>query len=156
MTPALARISVPAIALLAIAFTDTSAAADVAPTVNRIVDPNVVNTIPFIGCNGEPVTTTFVGELRIVSVEWPDGAIAFHLASRETATWQQNGVSYTAEVIFFVNDLVHRGDTTTFVTNGTGGGSDGSQVRLHDLGHFTFTPDGTPRVAFERGSATCD
>src|SRR5262245_29724540 len=93
-------------------------------TVVHLDEPDVVNTIPFVGCDGAPVTTTFTGWLRATMVIQPGGSTNLTLKTREVATWEQDGVDYTADVVFNLHDTVHVGDVTTVVTNGVGQGSD--------------------------------
>jgi uncharacterized lipoprotein NlpE involved in copper resistance len=124
-------------------------------TVVQIYDPAVVSTIPFVGCDGVPVTTTFTGWLRLTSAIHPDGTANFRLKSQEVATWQQDGVDYTADVNFSLSESTRVGDVTTVVTNGVGSGSDGSRVRMHDVIHVTIDADGNVIRTFDRGAAEC-
>ena len=133
----------------------TSAASAESPAVIHVYEPEIVNTIPFVGCGGAPVTTTFVGWLRATLIVFADGSTSLTLKTREDATWHQDGVDYTAEVRFNLQQTLRRGEVTTAVTNGTGTGSDGSQVRLHDVQHLTIDVDGNLIRWFDRGVAEC-
>src|SRR5262249_42495284 len=82
------------------------------PSVIRMYEPEIVNTIPFGGCGGEPVVTTFTGWLRAAMVIHPDGSTNLTLKTRELATWQQDGVDYTVDVVFNLNDSTRVGDVT--------------------------------------------
>ena len=121
----------------------------------QIYDPAIVNTIPFVGCDGAPVTTTFTGWLRATMVIHPDGTVIFRLKTQEVATWQQDGVDYTAAVNFSLSESTRVGDITTAVTNGIGSGTDGSRVRMHDVIHVTIDRDGNLVRSFDRGAAEC-
>jgi hypothetical protein len=70
-----------------------------APTVIQIYEPEIVNTIPFVGCGGAPGTTTFFGWLRATMIV-SAGAANFERETREDATRHQHGVDYTAKVTF--------------------------------------------------------
>ena len=72
--------------------------------------------------------------------------------SRSSANGHQDGVDYTAAVTFNLHQTLCRGEVTTAVTNGTGEGSDGSQVRLHYVQHLTIDADGNVIRSFDRGS----
>ena len=121
----------------------------------QIFDRAIVNTIPFVGCDGAPVTTTFTGWLRATIVIHPDGTSHFGLKSQEVATWQQDGVDYTAVVNFSLDQSTRVGEVITAVTNGVGSGSDGSRVRLHDVIHLTIDAGGNVVRSFDRGAAEC-
>ena len=133
----------------------TSAASAESPAVINVYEPEIVNTIPFVGCGGTPVTTTFVGWLRATMIVFADGSTSLTLTTREDATWHQDGVDYTAAVTFNLHQTLRRGEVTTAVTNGTGNGSDGSQVRLHYVQHLMIDADGSLIRSFDRGVAEC-
>jgi hypothetical protein len=129
--------------------------ADSSPAVSRTLNPAIVNVIPFIGCGGEIVLTTFSGRLETQVIVFPDGATTARLAARETGTWQQDGVAYTAAVVFNINETIRDGQTTTAITLGHGTGSDGTTVRLHDVIHLAITPARDLAVSFDKGTIQC-
>ena len=133
----------------------TSAASAESPAVIHVYEPEIVNTIPFVGCGGAPVTTTFVGWLRATMIVFADGSTSLTIKTREEPPGTRTAWTTAAAVRFNLHQTLRRGEVTTAVTNGTGTGSDGSQVRLHDVQHLTIDADGNLIRSFDRGVAEC-
>ena len=146
-----------AITMMAAGFigSEVSSAHAAAPAVERFRTVEVDNTVPFVGCNAEPVMTTFNGRVHATTVTFADGTVRFSLEANEQATWTQNGVDYTMSTLFSLEQQIAPGAVLNVVTNGVGSGSDGSRVRAHDVQHFTVNAAGDLVVSFDRGSFTC-
>jgi len=127
----------------------------VTPVVDRLHTVEVDHTIPFIGCNGEPVMTTFNGSVHAVTITFADGTVRFSLEANEWATWTQNGVDYTMRNVFSLEQHTAPGAVLDIVTNGIGYGSDGTRVHGHDVQHVTVNANGDLVVSFDRGWFTC-
>jgi hypothetical protein len=132
-----------------------AAAATSEPIVIRDYVPDVLNTLPYVGCNGEPVSVTFQGWLRVTIVMFPDNTTSFKLKAQEQMSWEQAGVTYTADINFNLVEVTRVGDVVSVLTNGQGTGSDGSTVRLHAIVHLTIGPDGTVHRGTFDGWLTC-
>jgi hypothetical protein len=146
-----------AVVTVAIGFigTEVSIAHAGAPSVDRFRTVEIDHTIPFIGCNGEPVITTFNGPVHAETVTFADGTLHFSLEANETATWTQDGVDYTMRNLFSLEQQIAPGTVVDVVANGIGTGSDGSRVHSHDVQHFTINAAGDLVVSFDRGWFTC-
>jgi hypothetical protein len=131
------------------------AAGTAEPIVTRDYVPEMTNTLPYVGCNGEPVMVTFDGWLRVTAVMFPDSTTNLKLKSQEQMSWEEAGVVYTADINFTLVESTRVGDIVSVVTNGRGTGSDGSTVRHHAIVHLTIGPDGTVHRDIVDGWLTC-
>ena len=66
-----------------------------------------------------------------------------------------DGVTYTGRYTVWFGGSAQSAQAFTFTFSATGRGEDGSRIALHDVAHFTATPDGIPRAAFEKTRETC-
>jgi len=66
-----------------------------------------------------------------------------------------NGVTYTGRYTVWFGGSAESAQAFTFTFSASGTGADGSRIAFHDVAQFTATPDGIPRVEFDKPRETC-